>query len=199
MQHSEDTNLLLAAGRGNRKAFGALVEHHQRAVVQFVYRFLGTTDLATAEDLAQDVFPAAWRRAPSFKPRAKVLTWLLRIATNTCLNHRRSDRLRKTVSLDGASVGETIRAPSDSPDARIQADESAERVRAAVADLPENQQAAIILRHFHDLSDADIAVVLGVSVSAVESVLFRARQTLRATLQAAEGEAAPQVSPPSGA
>ncbi len=198
MREGEDTDLLLAAGGGDRDAFATLVERHHRTIVQFVYRFLGGADGATAEDLAQDIFLSAWRSAPSFEPRAKVTTWLLRIARNTCLNHRRSRRLRKAVSLD--SLGEAaVHASSPPPDTGVMADETARCVRTAILDLPPNQQGAIILRHFHGLSYADIAEVLGVSVSAVESMLFRARQTLRTALGEAKLEGTPQVSPPSGA
>lgn len=180
MPEHKDEDLLVAAGRGDQRAFGTLVERHHRAVVQFVYRFLGDVDRDTAEDLAQDVFLGAWKTAASFQPRAKVITWLLRIARNACLNHRRSRRLRRTTSLDG---NETTEKPLPQPGAaQALADEWAVDVRRAVAGLPPNQRAAVVLRHFHDLSYTDIADVLEVSVSAVESLLFRARRTLRGTL-----------------
>ena len=77
----EDNDLMLAAGQGDRSAFGILVERHHRAIVQFAYRFLATPDRNAAEDLAQDVFLAAWKAAPVFRSRAKVLTWLLLLKT----------------------------------------------------------------------------------------------------------------------
>jgi RNA polymerase sigma-70 factor (ECF subfamily) len=178
----DDTALLLAAGRGDRSAFGELVERRQRAVVRFVHRFLGTADRATAEDIAQDVFLAAWKAAPTFRPRAAVLTWLLRIATNSCLNYQRSRRRKPTVSLD--SVASPTVAPHEGgrDDGTAELDERSERIRAAVAQLPTQQRAALILRHFQELSYAEIAGVLGSSVSSVESLLFRARSRLRALL-----------------
>jgi RNA polymerase sigma-70 factor (ECF subfamily) len=195
MAESHDADLLLAAGRGDRLAFGALVERHHRAVVQYAYRFLGDVDRDTAEDLAQDVFLKAWRAASTFQPRAAVLTWLLRIATNTCLNYRRGSRLRRFLSLATGTPSEppSVRTgPADGPAAR--ADQAA-RVRSAVARLPANQRAAVVLRHYHDLTYSDIAEVLETSVSAVESLLFRARRTLARTLSEERTSEAPQDSP----
>lgn len=194
MAEMDDLELLLAAGRGDGEAFGRLVERHHRTVIHYVHRFLGRIDLATAEDIAQDVFLRAWTACPSFTPRAKVLTWLLQIATHACLNHRRSMRLRRMFSLSDTDAGDSTTAgESEGRDAQ------AEAVRDAIARLPDTQRAVIILRHYHDLSYTDIAAALEVSVSSVESLLFRSRRKLRAIL---EGESpdptAPQVSPELG-
>jgi len=196
MSNRRDEDLLQDAGGGDREAFGVLVERHHRAVMQFVHRFLGDIGRDTAEDLAQDVFLKAWKAASSFEPRAQAITWLLRIATNTCLNYRRGKRLRRAVSLD-ANTEADIPDRQAGPAAASQAREQADRVRRAIAELPPNQRAAIVLRHFHGLSYAEISDVLDVSVSAVESLLFRARRTLRVAL--AENETAPQVLPGLGA
>jgi len=199
MPRRTDEALLLAAGRGDREAFGLLVERQHRAVVQFIHRFLVTTDRATVEDLAQDVFLGAWKAATSYRPRAKVSTWLLRITTNVCLNYRRSRRLRRMIALDGDRVAECAGSQAERADVLAAANEEARGVRAAVASLPPSQRAAIVLRHFQGLSYAEISDVLDVSVSAVESLLFRARSTLRVTLGAKENRASPQVSAQWGA
>lgn len=189
MSVSDDQQLMLAAAQGDREAFGRLVERHHPGVLRFVHRFLGIVDGHTAEDLAQDVFLAAWKAAPSFRPRAKVLTWLLRITTNICLNYRRRSRLRAAVSLATRGFLSTqegnagLRSAAERPDAREIAREQAEMVGRAIAGLPPKQRTAILLRHFHGLSYAEIADVLDTSVSAVESLLFRARQSLRNVLQ----------------
>ncbi|MFH0983472.1 MAG: RNA polymerase sigma factor [Planctomycetota bacterium] len=193
-----DTPLMLAAGQGDREAFGILVERHHLAILRFVHRFLGSSDRDTAEDLAQDVFLAAWKAAPSFRPRAKVLTWLFRITTNVCLNYARGSRLRVTLPLDAEGTPERPGTELDRPDARAIAREQADRVRKAVAGLPGQQRTAILLRHFQGFSYAEIADVLDTSVAAVESLLFRARQTLGATLAGARSDASPQVFPEIG-
>lgn len=200
MPERQDEDLMVSAGRGDQDAFGALVERHHRAVVQFVYRYLGDVGRDDAEDVAQDVFLGAFKAAPSFRPRAKVLTWLLRIARNACLNYRRARRLRRTTPLDEAGSAATTIQPSDAAEAHAAAQEEVLRLRRAVADLPLRQRAAVILRHFHDLAYSDIADVLEVSVPSVESLLFRARRTLRSSLAAAGNQSeSPQVSPELGA
>jgi len=189
----DDERLILAAGRGDRDAFGVLVERCHHDVVNFIDRYLGFTDGHIAEDLAQEVFLSAWKAAPSFRPRAKVQTWLLRIATNLCLNHRRDSRLRVTVSLSAqdAEVGQAMDAKQ--PDAVLIAREQTEAVRKVIAALPPKQRTAIVLRHFHELSYSEIAGVLTTSVSAVESLLFRARQTLLKEFEAKKEDFSPQV------
>jgi RNA polymerase sigma-70 factor (ECF subfamily) len=200
MPEREDEDLLISAGQGDREAFGLLVERHHRAVVQFAYRFLGKVDRDTAEDLAQDVFLRAWKSAPSFQPRARVLTWLLRLTTNACLNYQRGRRLRRVISLQPDAPGNDSELPSKPADAASPPDEDTARVRSAVAELPDSQRAAITLRHFHDFSYGEIAEVLETSVSAVESLLFRARKTLRGRLADLRNPAeSPQVLPELGA
>ena len=189
-----DEELMLAAGRGDRDSFAILVERHHRAVVRFVQPFLGVADREAAEDLAQDVFLAAWKAAPSFRVRAKVLTCLLRITTNVCLNYQRGARLRRTISFRENDAADRSDAEAERPDAVAMTRERAGTITGAVASLPANQCAAIVLRHFHELSYAEIADVLDVSVSAVESLLFRARRVLSTSL-ASENEASPQVFP----
>ena len=190
MPQREDHDLLIAAGRGDREAFGLLVERHHRGVIQFVHRFLWNVGRDAAEDLAQDVFLSAWRAAPSYEPRAQVRTWLLQIATNACLNYRRRGRLRRAMSLadeDRAEIAGGGPGPAEAAETR----ERAAEVRQAVTALPPRQRAAIILRHYQGLTYAEIAEVLGISVSAVESMLFRARRTLRENLST--GQDSPQV------
>ncbi len=194
-----DTDLLLAAGSGDRASFAVLVDRHHATLIRFIHRFLSVVDVATAEDLAQDVYVRAWRACTSFQPRAKVLTWLLQIASNTCLNHKRGQRHRRSVSLGGPVELPTASA-APGAEITISQREDAAAVRAAVASLPDAQRAAIILRHFHGLCYADISDVLEVSIPSVESLLFRARRRLRASLGAKrKNPESPQVLPKWGA
>jgi len=189
-----DEELLLASGRGQRDAFALLVQRHHRAVIHFVHRFLATADRATAEDLAQQVFLGAWKYAPTFQPRAKVLTWLFRIATNTCLNYRRYEQSRdSTGQLDHARAAERDES-SEGGELGLLGQERAQQVRSAVATLAPNQRAVIVLRYFHESSYAEIATIMETSVSAVDSLLHRARHALREELGATKTQDSPQVS-----
>jgi RNA polymerase sigma-70 factor (ECF subfamily) len=199
MPDRDDTALLLAAGKGDRQAFGALVERHHRAIIRFAHRFLSTADRATAEDIAQQVFLAAWKAAPSFQPRAAVSTWLFRIATNACLNYQRGRRRRPAAPLVGEPEADAPVRRTDAADAGALHRERAEHLQRAIEALPANQRAAILLRHVHDLSYAEIATVLETSISAVESLLFRARSRLRDLLERGNDGPPPQDSALRGA
>ena len=189
-----DEELLLASGRGDRDAFALLVQRHHRAVIHFVHRFLATADRATAEDLAQQVFLGVWRYASGFRPRAKVLTWLFRIATNTCLNYRRYEQSRPApVPLDQPD-GSGKNERTEGAALRLLAQERAQDVRAAVAALPPSQRAVIVLRYFHGFPYAEIATVMETSASAVDALLHRARHALREKLGGQKKEDRPQVS-----
>ena len=162
MLERNDEDLMLATGQGDNRAFAILVERHHRSVVQFIYRFLGNSDRETAEDLAQDVFMSAFKAAGSYQPRAKVITWLFRMARNAALNYRRGQRLRRTETLRSDAAAPAATGGARSAEAGAIADEEAARIRRAVAALPATQRAAIILRHFHDFTYSDIADVLEV-------------------------------------
>lgn len=194
MTQRSDEELLLAAGQGDRQAFGQVVERHHRGVVQFIHRLLGTVDRDQAEDLAQDVFLRAWKGAQTYRPKAKCSTWLLQIARNTSLNHQRAQRHRRTRPLDEHDSPEYT--PDHDDRSEAEGRDRIHNTRMAIASLPEKQRAAVILRHFHDFSYSDIAAVLGLSVSAVETVLFRARKALRIHLKNRESQV--QVLPTSG-
>ncbi len=188
-----DEELLQAAGRGDREAFGEFVERHQRGVLRFVDRFLGGGDHETAEDLTQDVFLRAWSAAPRYRPRAKVTTWLYRIALNRCLNHRRHARRRPVEPLDQAGL-EPIAGRDTEPEAAMLAKAELEAMTRALDRLPVNQRAALLLRHEQDLPYTDIAEVLETSRSAVETLLYRARRNLAAELAREGFGPPPQVS-----
>lgn len=135
-------------------------------------------DQTEAEDVAQETFLSAWRMAPDWEPgRAQLGTWLHKVAMNKCL-----DRLRKKKpdplpdEFDAAS-------PDLDPEAELINGELGTRVEAAIAALPERQRAAISLSLHGQLSNPEIAETLDVSVEAVESLLARARRTLKERLR----------------
>ncbi len=182
---------MLAARGGDREAYARIVSRHYPAIVRFAQRFHARVDRDTAEDIAQDVFLKAWKAAPRYEPRAALATWLLRLAVNTCLNWRRAGRLRQALSLSGEAAPDVAAAdvePTPEADARDRADP----VREAITALPITQRAAIVLRHYHELSYAEIGEILDISVPAVESVLFRARRRLRTQLAPVFDRSRPQ-------
>ena len=161
---------------GDQSAFAQLVQRHLNDLVAFVERM--TDNRADAEDIAQESFARAWQQAKYWKTgKAKYRTWLFQVAMNQLRDNRR--RQRPTGPLD-----ETIVCPQSNPEQITDAAAQAVRVRVALQALPERQRGAMILRHYHGMTNIETAQTLNISVEAVESLLGRARRTLRETLVA---------------
>ncbi|HBM89979.1 MAG: RNA polymerase sigma factor [Parvibaculaceae bacterium] len=173
---SQDDALMAALADGDPKAGRALVDDHLTHVLAVARRMLG--DQAEAEDVAQDTFMRAWKAAGRWEPgRAKLSTWLHRIAMNQCL-----DRLRKKKP---EPLAPDFDAPSDRPDpeAELYQQQLGRRIDGAIQALPERQRAAIVLSHYQHLSNQEASEILGVSVEALESLLSRGRRALKQSLR----------------
>jgi len=160
---------------GDPAAFALLVDRHVDRALRLAQRLLGSK--ADAEDAVQEVFLKIWRKAESWRAgRAAFSTWLWRIVVNQCLDLRRKPT---AVALD--SVAEPVDERPDQ-EATVAAAEEEAQVAAAMATLPERQQAALALIYGAGASNAEAAASLGISVGAVEQLLVRARRSLRAQL-----------------
>ena len=130
--------------------------------------------------MAQEIFIKVWRNAKKFKGKSKFSTWLYRITANHCLNYRRR-RKSANVSLDDLTEhGRTPDALKVEPD--WEQKRQIELVRKAVNELPERQRMALVLAQYEGRSYKEIAEIMKVSVSSVESLIFRARGQLRKKL-----------------
>src|SRR2546421_5841646 len=183
-EDAEDIRLMGLASAGDTAAFEQLVERHQRMVIGTVGRMLGTN--SDAEDIAQQVFVRVWKNLKRYEPRAKFTTWLLKITRNLVFNELRRRSRHPAVPLQ-SDTDEEERPLKDeqavSPDASLLEHELQEAIDAAIAQLPETQRMAVILRRYEELSYEEIADALDQSVSAVKSLLFRARTELRESLK----------------
>lgn len=180
----EDIRLMALVGAGEDPAFEQLVERHQRLVIGTVGRMLGSG--SDAEDIAQQVFVRVWKNAKRYEPRAKFTTWLLKITRNLVFNELRRRSRHPQVPLQSESDEEERPFRDEqavAPDASLLEHELRQAVDAAIANLPETQRMAVVLRRYEELSYEEIAEALDQSVSAVKSLLFRARTELRANLQ----------------
>jgi RNA polymerase sigma-70 factor (ECF subfamily) len=171
----------------DEQACADLVNQHQRMVYQLAFNLLG--DHNEALDLSQEVFLKVFRTISTFRGHSALRTWIFRIVVNQARNRQRWWRRRhraQQVSLD-----EHIRAHGDpaepngavSPDRLLGQKELAERLRAALDQLPFDQKSALVLREIDGLSYEEIAFSLGVAVGTVKSRLARARDSLRAQLR----------------
>lgn len=172
---------------GDMAAFKQLVEKYQRGVINLAYRFLGSRE--EAEDIAQEVFLKVYNAAKKYKPEAKFATWLFRITNNACLNELRHRKRVQEIPLEPAYEHSerdgTMDVPAPEslrPDTHLEQEERNRVIRESLETLPPNQRMAVILKRFEGLSYQEIAEVLNTSVSAVESLLFRAKQTLKKKL-----------------
>ena len=172
-----DVALMLRFQGGDAAAFDELVARHQKAVLNIAWRYCG--DRTIAEDLAQEIFVKVWRAKSSYQPSARFSTWLYRIAVNRCLNEIRSRPKKAPLPVE-----ETLEEPAGArPDDDLDRAEVRQAVRRAVDDLPANQRMAVILSRFHEMPYEEIAAAMSVSLEAVKSLLFRARENLKTALE----------------
>lgn len=182
-ENALDVALMARVGAGDPVAFRTLVERHQNAVVGTVAKMLGNP--AEAEDISQQVFLRLWRHAKHYRPEAKFTTYLFTITRNLVFNETRRRRRRREVSshdYEASSHAQIEANPDRQPDSELLQAELQQAVDAAIAALPEIQRMAVVLRRYKQMPYEEIASVLGLSVSAVKSLLFRARNTLRESL-----------------
>lgn len=164
----QDSLLVEQCLAGDAASFRPLVERYQRVLFSVALRMLG--DREDAADATQTAFLRAYEKLGSYDARHKFFSWLYRILVNECLNVRRGQRLR--VPLD-----EQIEAPGG-PLETLEAAERRRRVQAALLRLSAEQREVVVLRHFADLSYAEIANALSLPEKTVKSRLYAARQQL---------------------
>jgi RNA polymerase sigma-70 factor (ECF subfamily) len=179
--------LMLRVQRDETGAFAELVEVFWPRVFGRFVRWLG--DRQEAEDLAQDVFLRLYRARQRYQPSAKFATWLFHITKNVARNALRSRRRRACVRLGAvlaagqeADLERALSAADDSPSRPLERSELARVVRAAVSGLGCRQRTALELYQFQDHSYAEIAAAMDMSPKAAKSLLYRARNQLRASL-----------------
>lgn len=192
-----DLPVLMRVIEGDAESFGVLVGRHQESLWRLCERMLGDRD--EARDAVQEIFLKAFRGASGFRPRGRVYTWLYRIAMNHCLN-----RLRRRKVVRFLSPSEWGRNAEDSPETPVDAwdpvDESPDaerrlrsrrlwnRISSVVDRLPASQKSVLVLAKFEGMSYRQIAEVLDITESAVESRLVRAMRRLTEAAERYEGE-----------
>lgn len=172
-----DTRLIARVGKRESGAVREIVEKKLPRIVALATRMLGDRD--EADDVAQEAFMRIWKAAPDWVPgAARFDTWLHRVTLNLCYDRLR--RHRETSMSDELPEQEDA-APL--PDERIEASDTNQRLTSALARLPARQREALVLQYYQELSNAETADLMGVSVEALESLLVRARRNLRTALE----------------
>jgi RNA polymerase sigma-70 factor (ECF subfamily) len=172
--HSDEAQLVDLVCKGDQRAYTELVMRHLPSIEVYAKRIV--SDEALAQDIAQDVMTVLWQRSSDFNPaRARLTTWLHRIAHNRCIDVLR--KRKREVSLD--SNEPQREAPEPAPSTLAQSSIDAELRR-----LPESQRTALVLTYYQNLSNREVAEIMNSSVRAVESLLVRARGNLKKQLEA---------------
>ena len=172
-----DEALLKRSAKGDRQASALLINRHSSRVLSLAQRMLGSRE--DAEDVSQEVFLKVFQQADKWVQKdAKFSTWLHRVTLNQCY-----DRLRKKREM-GMAEPPDREDDSPGPPEQMLARQRQVRLQAAIAELPERQRAALLLSHYEEMNNIEAADVLEISVEAVESLLSRARRSLRQALSA---------------
>ena len=172
---------------GHDAALNDLMERHATPIFHFLCRMVGNEE--DANDLAQETFVRVFKSRASFRTEQNFSTWLFTIAANLARNHFRWRARHPNVSLDAEnpeteqSLGSTLPAKNPAPNEAALATERAAAVRLAVANLPEDLRAAMVLCEWEERSVAEAAAILESTPKAVESRLYRARGILRERLK----------------
>jgi RNA polymerase sigma-70 factor (ECF subfamily) len=186
---------MLAEGRRDSglemtaETFEQLFERYQTKIFNLIYRIVG--DYEDAADLTSEAFVQAFKGYASFRGESQVYTWLYRIAVNTCRNYfRRLGRRRRvpSTSFEGLAPDELAAIERgaewvQSPEEALESGELRREIMEAIAALPDDFRMAIVLRDLQGLSYQEMAEVLGCSLEAVKSRLFRARRLLSKRLE----------------
>jgi len=183
-----DAELMGLYRRGSRDAFEELFARHHRRVIHFCYRMTG--DQARAEEAAQEVFLRIARAASTYQPTARFTTWMYTIARRTTLNFLRDEKedgekvpIHDNGEGRDAAEGLPLPGPEEWDPERIAwGAQLKEKFVEALQSLPEGHRSAFLLNRAEGLSYDEVATVLNITVQAVKSRIFRAREALLAEL-----------------
>jgi RNA polymerase sigma-70 factor (ECF subfamily) len=171
----DEAALVARVVAGDRAAFGILVERYAGVARRVARAVLGNAE--DADDAAQDAMLSALLKLDQYDPRRPFGPWLLRIVANAATDRRRRRTVRRTEPLD---VGFT--AGGARPDTTMERRALGERLRQALAELPERRRIAVVLFDVEGYSHAEIAAMLGLPEGTVRSEVFHARRRLRVLL-----------------
>lgn len=170
----EDGPLLAASAAGDQRAFARLLERHYKSVYRVAWRMMNGN--AEAEDVTQEAFLKLWHNPGQLREPRALRGWLMRVASNLAL-----DRLRRKPH-DELDVVENIADPTQSTSSELDRKAVRLRIDHAIARLPERQKLALALVYFEGLGNIEAAAAMETTVEAVESLLGRAKRSLKEEL-----------------
>jgi RNA polymerase sigma-70 factor, ECF subfamily len=174
---ASDEELMERIGSGDKESYKILVQRYLHPSYRLVQRLIARE--TEAEDIVQEAFMKVWEKAESWRPSAKFKTWFNQILVNRCIDWQRSQKYRNSLPL----IDSFDYAADNSVERTILEQEKQHYVKAAVQDLPEKERIALVLHYYQGFSQQLVAEILNVSVSAVETLLYRARLHLKKQLE----------------
>jgi RNA polymerase sigma-70 factor (ECF subfamily) len=177
-----DQDLVVRAKAGEQEAYGELVERYQRSLEGILVPLASDPD--HARDLAQETVLKAWKNLNLYDGKHRFSTWFFRIGVNLAISVRRRAQLEARVKESADPRGPAARlAPPESPVEAVLLKEDTERLRVAVAALPDRYKKILSLRYVEGLACKEIAERLDTTPNTVSIVLFRAKQRLKEDLE----------------
>ena len=186
MLRMDEDKLIQAIKDGEQESFRNLVLAYQDKVLNSAYGFVHNRE--DAEDIAQEVFIEIYESLDTFRGDAKLSTWIYRITVTKCLDHLRRKKRKKRAApvkeLRDMSSQEEGSASADgsNPQDELETRQRVEILQHAIEKLPQNQRIALNLSRFNEMSYKEIADVMNISLSSVESLIFRAKDNLKKKL-----------------
>ena len=175
---SDEALAVAVRNSGDTAAFGILVTRYRSRITGLARKMLGSGHADEADDIAQEVFVAAYVHRASFRPGSPFRPWLYRIAVNRCLDRLKS-RSRQPLITDWENAPEPSVADLHEPLGNYLAGELDAVLQKAVDALPLNHKSVFVLRHIDELSYEEIAEATNQPIGTVKTNLFRARAELR--------------------
>lgn len=187
-----DEELVARATAGDLESFNQLVRRWERPIFALAYRTLGREE--DARDVVQDAFLRAYRGLPRFKGEAKFSSWLYRITLNLCRDWIRRERRAPIVptpaGADPNAFADEQVSPSVSVEELVGRRQMSDAVARALAELPEDQRTAILMKEYHGLTFQEIADTLQCPLSTVKTRLYQGLSVLRRRLERRQAEQA---------
>ncbi|MBC55047.1 MAG: RNA polymerase [Gammaproteobacteria bacterium] len=175
-----DEEIMAGITAGDQRSFAEAVRMHARPIAFYAYRMLGNQ--SEAEDIAQETFLRLWTQASRWQPgKAALSTWLHRIAHNLCI-----DFLRKNKPALASELSDDLIDDQATAEETLNSEAQQNMLHVALGRLPERQRSALVLTHYQGLSNREVADMLAITVDALESLLARARRSLKTYCQAAD-------------
>jgi len=176
----EETGFIKAVLEGDTESFRLLIQRYQKPVIRMIANLIN--DRHICEDIAQEVFLAAYKKLPSFDPaRSSFSTWLFTIARNKSINAMKK---KKILSVSNPPENPDFSEPADS----LIRNELFVKLDQALMSLSPKYKRALILAEFENLSYEQIAQIEGIRIGTVKSRINRAKNRLRSALESIDGD-----------